>query len=280
MSDKLTSHEKPQETSRQQGELLTKELQESMVETKRITSSEEAEEYLNFVRGLYRDNAAEFKGNKTPEQQEERDFMDLEGRELLEGLRMFIEKFTGSEVGAPEDRESYKLGALEFEDMIQEFTRLYRGMATLTHRLEDGSEKYKSSRYPKLYDMPDSDRLIVATQLFHDFQAHNALRFGAESAGITRTVRKQDAEGEIMEIIKDADKVDTDSQIARIASEQTYRVGDAQHAAAKVSPQQARDLRTQNRALDRDEFYSKLWGARDAFKTLGEEISESPLPGN
>lgn len=280
---KETLHQEPE----QQDDSLTSDLQdiqdakEAQVDHKDITNPQEAENYLNYVREFYRNRAkgAEYRGTHTPEDLEEREFIELEGQEIMEGLRMLVEKLAGQEPKPAEDRELYKLGQLEFEDMVQSFLQLYAGMATLTHRLERDNPQFQQSGYQRIAALSDKERAIVAAQLFKDFQDFNALRFGAESAGVTRKVRKQDAEGEIVEISKDADLASNDAQIAQIASHETYRENIAMHPAGKLSPDQARALRQQNRHLDRDEFYTQLWSARDAFKKLSEQLSEGPLPG-
>lgn len=250
------------------------EANEAQTETKHITSPEQAEEYLNLIRDLYRQGQGEYRGNPSDEQQLERDLLEAEARELIEGVRMVIEASSSQEAKPADNRDEYYLGSLEFEDMIDAFKQLYVGMATLTYRYAKTNPDFKASGYPKLFDLPDNERALVATQLFYDFQVLNARRFGAEGVGLESQSSKYNEYGVKETTTYDRDRVRganqsaIDANIAKVASRAEYRQGISMHPAGKLSPDQATDLRKQYSTLNRDDFYKELWTHRDAFEKL------------
>lgn len=271
----------PEDITEQDGSLLTdlhdiQDAKEAQIEEKLILTPQEAEDYLNFMRELYRKGAesAEFRGNHEPADQKDRNLVEADGRKLLEGLRMLIEGLHGQEPKARDERDEYKLDDLEFEDMVQAFLHLYAGMASLSYRLERDNAEFQASGYQRIGTLDKEERAVVAGQLFYDFQTFNARRFGAEGVGLMGFTRTKDAEGKFVPSgTVDLDKARDDEAIAAIASEMTYKQDAGgirmQHPAAKLSPQQAADLRRMNPAIPRDKFNKAAQNSRDAFKELG-----------
>ena len=217
---------------------------------------EQAQQYVESVREHYRQNHGEYRGRRTPEQQLIAEVTADEARLLVDGAALGVLSVMSQgrikELPENYETETTKAG-FAWEDFRGEFERLLVGFGVLTNRLHrDGYG------VPSYADLRAEDRMKAASALFGDFSEHNALRFGADSAGVLRTERKtvHTDDGGIKHVVNvvDKDKARTERELENNMRNRHYATGPAAHPAGKISPKEYRKLRKEFPEIDKDAF--------------------------
>ena len=215
-------------------------------------SFEQAEQYVEDVREHYRAGNGEYRGRRTEDQQLIAEVTSDEARMITDGVMAGILAVSASQL--PKDYETgIERGQLNWSDFRGEFERLLVGFGVLTNRLHrDGFE------VPEYADLSTNDRMKTASVIFSDFLAHNALRFGIDTAGIPITVRTKlytdDGGVETISKIVDKDKAKNDREINENMEKRKYSTGFAAHQAGKISPEEYKRLRREYPEMDKDDF--------------------------
>lgn len=217
-----------------------------------IEDGQEAESYIESVRDHYRRDHGEYRGRRNPDQQLIAEVTADEARLIVDGAMAGILALGRQELPADYDTE-VTFGGFKWSDFKNEFERLLVGFGVITDRLNrDG---YGVESYSEL---PEKERLRVATQLFQDFLDHNALRFGAEGVGIEKTdikvIDTDDGGIERTFTTRDKDVARTPQEHERNVRERGYSTGVAAHVAGKISVETYKKLRREFSQIDKDKF--------------------------
>jgi hypothetical protein len=219
-----------------------------------LTNYDESEHYIEAVRTLYRDGKGEYRGRRNEEQQLIAEVTIDEARLIVDGaLAGILALGIGGPVEIKIDDEKPIRGNFSWSDYRNEFSRALVGFGVITNRLErDGFE------VPSYADLPASARMQVASALFHDFNAHNALRFGVQTAGVRKTefktVYTDDGGVNRLAIQSDRDKAPSERAIDTYMQERGYTTGVAAHPSLKISTDEYVALRRQYPEVDKDAF--------------------------
>lgn len=213
---------------------------------------EQAEQYVEVVREHYREGHGEYRGRRTEDQQLIAEVTSDEARMIVDGAMAGILAVSGSKVPRDFD-DGVERGGHTWSDFRGEFERLLVGFGVLTNRLHrDGFE------VPEYAELGTNDRMKAASVLFGDFLAHNALRFGVDTAGIPKTERTKiftdDGGVETISKIVDKDKAKNDREISQNMEKRKYSAGFAAHQAGKISPEEYKRLRREYPEMDKDDF--------------------------
>lgn len=233
-----------------------------------FTDYDQAEAYIEAVRAEYRDGNANYSGQRNNEElQLIAEVTSDEARNIVDGALLGMMSLTGAAISEITDEhiEQSKIGVIEgkergepdrpfdFAHYRSEFERLLVGFAIITHRLHD-----KGVDIPSYADMTGKDRMQVASALFYDFQAHNALRFGVDTAGVKKTEFKNqhtdDGGIEKVTITSDKDKAFTEQGVRANMLRRNYATEPATHVAGKISVQEYKNLRNEFPENDKDRF--------------------------
>ena len=213
---------------------------------------DQASDYMESVRAHYRAGHGNYSGRRNEEQQIIAEITADEARTIVDGVAVGLLAVTGAEI-SEDYEESVTMGGHAWKDFRGEFERLLVGVGVLTNRLErDG---YDVKGYA---DMGVGDRMKVASVLFSDFLTHNALRFGTETVGIHKSVRKtvhtEDGGIEHQVKIVDKDKPQSKHELERNMKKRGFATDVSAHPAGKISPAKYRELRRAYPEMDKDAF--------------------------
>lgn len=216
-----------------------------------FSSDEQVYNYIENVREHYRQEHAQYRGTRNEHQQLIAETTSDEARLIVDGVMAGLLALGGTVL--PMDYENTTKGGHTWDDYRSEFERLLVGFGVLTHRLQrDG---YGIVEYAEL---PESDRMKVASALFSDFQKHNALRFGVNGSGVKKTITTHEIndDGEFVVVRKktDIDVAKNDRAISQNMHTRGYTAGVAAHQAGKISPEEYSRLRKQYPEIPKDQF--------------------------
>lgn len=213
-----------------------------------VDPMELANYYVEDVREQYRAENGEYCGRRSPEQKAIAESARTEGELIVNGTLLGMLALGGN-TQLPVDADEHAYGNHTWGDFKDQFKRLMAGFAVITNRQKrDG---YIDTSYSEL---PDEERYRVASVLFSDFMAHNALRFGVISSGVQRTKRVHNDAGGIDEVKYDIDSARDEKEIIQNMANRSFTTGDSTHAAGKISPRDYARLRTTYRWVDKDKF--------------------------
>lgn len=138
-----------------------------------------ANDYVESVRAAYRD-WAEYRGRRTPEQIEIANQQSLKAENLIvDYLSAFnLTDHLDERVGGLEN-------GLELKQMVDAWRHLWVGFAVITNRIARDDTRHKYN-IKEISELNNKEYMLVMQKLFNDFQEHNALRFGSETAGVRR----------------------------------------------------------------------------------------------
>ncbi len=224
-----------------------------MVEPKQTFDTiDQAGQYVQTVRELYRDDKAEYRGRRNEDQQLIAEVTADEARLMVDGAMAGILAMSfnaDAPVELPPNYEDVEKAGYKWSDFRGEFERLLVGFGVLTNRLN--REKFG---VPSYADLSEPDRMKAASVLFGDFLEHNGLRFGSQGTGLKRSIRTHNDEGGIDVKIVDRDKAKDDREIERNMQEREYSTGVATHVAGKMSPEEYVKLRREFPEIDKAAF--------------------------
>jgi hypothetical protein len=251
---------------------------------------EMADSYLDEVRSLYRDGEADYRGQRSPKQQElaanaAREADSYFDESLLGVLAMgawdeeqFIEVIPTGEKG-----QEITLGdvnnAVTLNEMRTSWRQLWTGMTVMTNRLTRSTHFVKKGLREVSQLNPAAKRTVMQ-MLFNQFQDINALRFGVEASGVDWVRRVHDIEqGTIVERRFDPDKSLHDREVSKTAARRRYNARrgtrPAVHAAGKLSPRELRDLRKEFSEIEPDMFFFETGFRKNAIAALRGEDDET-----
>jgi len=228
-----------------------------------------AEEYVETVREHYRNGDGQYRGTRNEEQQEIAEITSNEARVFVDGTMAGLLAIGGSIM--PEDYETtVKKVGYEWKDFRAEFEKLLVGVSIITQRLHrDG---YGIESY---LDLDNELRDAVTSHVFSDFLAHNALRFGVDTAGLRKSrmqrVPTEDGGMDHVVVVVDKDKAKTEKELALNMVDRGYRTGKAQHAAAKISPAKYKSLRRSYPEMDKTAFDREVSFYQDVENYFAEQ---------
>lgn len=227
-----------------------------------------AHEYIQAVREHYRHGAASYQGNRNEDQRLIAELAADEARLLVDGAMAGIVALGGAEL--PYVYEKVESAGLTWTKFRSEFERLMAGFGVITNRLNRGDPTI-----PSYIELDEESRAKVGSALLADFLEHNALRFGVDSSGISRTARRHNDEGEIEIVRFDPDKTKWDTELERNIKRRglTSTSVDGRpttHAAGKLSPREYKSLRKEFPEYDKDTFDQIVGSSRNARKVFEE----------
>lgn len=227
-----------------------------------------AEAYIEAVRAEYRDGNVNYSGQRNNEElQLIAEVTSEDARDIVDGAVLGMMSLAGASISEITDEhiERSKIGVIEGKERGEpdrpfdyahyrsEFERLLVGFAIVTQRLH-----VKGVDLPSYADMNAEDRIQVASALFYDFQAHNALRFGVDTAGVRKREIKrhytEDGGIENETIFSDRDKALSEKGIRANMLRRNYATEPATHAAGKISVDEYKQLRNEFPEIDKDRF--------------------------
>lgn len=225
---------------------------------------QEAYDYIETVRALYRADMGEYCGRRSPEQQQ----IVSQANEIAENLinsgalGIFL---LAHHDGVQPNLDDYSFGNHSFKDFKEECKRFLAGFAVITDRQErDGLIDRSYSK------MSDEERNQVTFALIDDFMTHNALRFGINSSGVMEIKNVYTQDWDVQQVRYDVDLATDDRVIQRNMKKRGYTSGVAAHTAAKMSPEQYQELRRKYRDIPKDTFDFIVGNNRDANTALSE----------
>ena len=247
------------------------------------------EVYLDDVRELYRDSEASYQGRRTPEQEEIAAEFSVEADKYFQDRVEFFlaltspseEKWLEESIRAEEGE--WSVGEVTLNDMKESWRQLWVGMGILTNRLSQSSPYYQSKYNFELKDVPHEERNLIMHELFNQFVEHNALRFGTDAVeGIDTVERKwrlDDKEQFVGELVRrNRDLAQNDQEVIDRIEKLGYTEGiedhSAMHAAGKMSPEEARQLRREYSELDTIRFFKMIGYNRNSRSVLEAKEDE------
>lgn len=214
-------------------------------------------DYIETARSFYRQGKAEYRGRRNPEQQAIAELTAEEAHLMVDGVALgFVALASGRTVEPPVDYETEVTKAgFTWDEFRGEFSRLLVGFAVMTNRL---SRDTPSFGRPAYIELPEEERQHVANNLFSDFLAHNALRFGVDASGVKGTIPKthytDDGDAIHERIIVDKDEARSEREIAQNMVKRKYNSGVATHPGGKISPAEYKKLRREFPEMPKDQF--------------------------
>lgn len=220
---------------------------------------DEARQYVETVRELYREGKASYAGRRNEEQEVIAELAGEEARLMVDGAAAGIAIITNSELS--DDFEDIEYAGIPWKKFRGEFERLLIGFGVITNRLHR-DEAYD---IPDYLELDDETRHKTAAVLFNDFLAHNALRFGVDGSGVRRSYSRHTEDGGIVREIRDIDVARSEKELRHNMASRGYHSGVSTHAAGKMSPDAYRHLRRQfpEAEIEKDKFDQGASGYRN-----------------
>lgn len=249
----------------------------------------EARDYVAKIREHYQAGDFNYNGQRNDDQVMVAELVADQAREMVDGAAagfIAMGAALGGNPNGPQDfseivkqHENDELaGGFTWSDYRETFASVLSATAIVSKRLQDNEHPVKD-----YMDLTQEEQMKVASVLFSDFQEHNGLRFGVDTTGLekskTEMVHNFD-EGTVEPqiTVTDPDKAYTKTELERNMRRRGYKVGRSQHQAAKMSPDQYRELRAQYPDVEKDDFDHVISSSRHADETLqrhkekGEEL--------
>lgn len=244
-----------------------------------IDTPERAHDYVELVREMYRNEDAAYKGARSDEQKLIAEVTAIEAREIVDGVMLgmlalnVLGQTNPDGPKLPPDYETkVEKAGYTWKDYRSEFERLLVGFGVITNRLHRDHMDV-----PSYSDLPTNARMKVASSLFGDFLAHNALRFGVDTAGLKATRNKtaytEDGGIEIIKTVIDKDEANSEKELNENIKRRGYRSDASQHPAAKLSPTDYIALRKSYPEIDKDKFDQDVGYYTDVKNALENQES-------
>lgn len=237
----------------------------------------DASDYLDTVRAMYRNDEADYRGQRSPEQKliagqaaEQADtYFDsaVLGVLAIATMNKDEEAFIDAVPSTAEERTTTLGGAenaVTLTEMRDAWRQVWTAMSVMTNRLERDSARFKARDLQAINNLPEADRTVLMQTLFNQFQDVNSLRFGVQGFGLSRTRRMHNEDGGIDEFKYDPDVATEQRGVSANAARRRYTVkarsgeegGNAVHTVGKLSPKELVELRREFPEVEADEFFT------------------------
>mgnify|MGYP005615927129 CR=1 FL=1 len=243
-------------------------------ETNKGLDTEQAHAYLETIREHYLADHSDYRGTRNEEQSLIAELTSDEAQLLVDGVAAGVLALGGATM--PDNYEtSVSKADYKWEDFRREFERVLVGIGVISHRLNRDAYGVKSYA-----DMNAHDRMQVASALFSDFLALNALRFGTDTAGLQKkkAVRFDTDDGgvETKIIVSEKDKAQTEAELVVNMNKRGYTSTNnghpTTHTAGKMSPETYTRLRKAYPEMEKDKFDDMVGFVKDAENALANSV--------